>query len=158
MHLWPACAPHGAGACAIRNFILYYPDSFNPLISGDRHAFTVAVISGHPDPHHHFDCPVRPLTGSAVVNRGKVAFEISGEIPATLTRCTCYCCADRSSLYAYDDPGQFRLTTPEADIATYRWQFKIVAHNFCHNGGCGTSSDSPDLKPNASWGRQNPAR
>ena len=57
----------------------------------------------------------------------------------------------RGSLYAYYDPGQFRLTTPEADIPTYRWQSKIVAHNFCPNGGCGTFSDSPDFKPNAIW-------
>ena len=82
---------------------------------------------------------------------GKVAFEVNGEVPATLTRCTCSFCAKRGTLYAYFEPAQFRLATPEADTATYRWQSKIVAHNFCPNCGCGTFSDSPDFKPDGSW-------
>ena len=82
---------------------------------------------------------------------GKVAFEIEGEIPPTLTRCTCTFCAKRGTLYAYYEPAQFRLTTSEADSATYRWNSKMVAHNFCSNCGCGTFSDSPDFKPDKSW-------
>jgi hypothetical protein len=45
-------------------FILSSLDSFNPLFSGDRHALTAAVVFGHPDSHHHFDCPVRPIKRS----------------------------------------------------------------------------------------------
>ena len=36
-------------------------------------------------------------------------------------------------------------------MATYRWQSKMVAHNFCPNCGCGAFSDSPDFKPDKSW-------
>ena len=82
---------------------------------------------------------------------GKVAFEINGDIPATLTRCTCSFCAKRGTLYAYFEPAQFRITTSEADMATYRWQSKMVAHNFCPNCGCGTFSDSPAFKPDGTW-------
>ena len=82
---------------------------------------------------------------------GKVAFEINAEIPATLTRCTCSFCAKRGTLYAYFEPAQFRLTMPAADTATYRWQTKMVAHNFCAVCGCGTFSDSPDFKPDGRW-------
>jgi hypothetical protein len=57
----------------------------------------------------------------------------------------------RGTLYAYYEPAQFRLTTPAADVATYRWNSKKVAHNFCANCGCGTYSDSPAFKPDGSW-------
>ena len=90
-----------------------------------------------------------PITGSC--HCGKTAFEIDGEIPAKLTRCTCSLCAKRGTLYAYYEPAQFRLTTPAADVATYRWDTKTVAHNFCANCGCGTFSDSPAFKPDGSW-------
>jgi hypothetical protein len=89
------------------------------------------------------------ITGSC--HCGEVAFEIDGVIPDTLTRCTCSFCAKRGTLYAYYAPAQFRLTTKEPEGATYRWNTKMVAHNFCPNCGCGTFSDSPDFKPDGSW-------
>ena len=89
------------------------------------------------------------ITGSC--HCGKVAFAIEGEIPPKLTRCTCSFCAKRGTLYAYYEPSQFRLTTPAADGATYRWQTRTVAHNFCPNCGCGTFSDSPAFNMDKSW-------
>ena len=91
------------------------------------------------------------MTITGCCHCGKVAFEIEGEIPPTLTHCTCSFCAKRGALYAYYEPDQFRLTTPEAGSATYRWNSKMVAHNFCSNCGCGTFSDSPAFKPDGSW-------
>ena len=90
-----------------------------------------------------------PITGSC--HCGKTAFEIDDVIPAKLTRCTCSFCAKQGTLYAYYEPTQFRLTTPAADIAIYRWNTKKVAHNFCFTCGCGTFSDSPAFKPDGSW-------
>ena len=90
-----------------------------------------------------------PITGSC--HCGKTAFEVDGDIPEKLTRCTCSICAKRGTLYAYYELAQSRLTTPAADVATYRWQTKMVAHNFCPTCGCGTFSDSPDFKPDGSW-------
>ncbi len=89
------------------------------------------------------------ITGSC--HCGRTTFEIEGEIPAKLTRCTCSFCAKRGTLWAYYQPTQFRLTTPVGDIATYRWKTKMVAHNFCATCGCGTYSDSPDFKPDGTW-------
>ena len=40
---------------------------------------------------------------------GSTAFEIKGEMPASLTRCTCSYCSKRGALYAYFAPDQFRL-------------------------------------------------
>ena len=74
-----------------------------------------------------------PIAGSC--HYGKTAFEIDGAIPAKLSRCNCSFCAKRGTLYAYYEPAQFRLTTPAADVATYRWDTKTVAHNFCANCG-----------------------
>ena len=89
------------------------------------------------------------ITGSC--HCGNVAFTIEGDIPAQLTRCTCSLCAKRGTLYAYFSPSQFRLTTPEANNATYRWNTKMVAHDFCPTCGCGTFSDSPDFQPDGTW-------
>jgi hypothetical protein len=57
----------------------------------------------------------------------------------------------RTNLYAYYEPAQFHLTTPKSDLATYRWNSKLVSHHFCPNCGCGTFSDSPDFQPDGSW-------
>ena len=90
-----------------------------------------------------------PITGRC--HCGKTAFAIDGDIPFALTRCTCSFCSKRGHLYAYFEPGQFRLTTPEANLATYRWNTRMVAHHFCPECGCGTFSDSPAFQPGGSW-------
>lgn len=90
-----------------------------------------------------------PITGSC--HCGKTAFEISGDMPPALTRCTCSFCAKRGHLYAYFTPAQFRLTTPAGNFATYRWNTKLVAHHFCPHCGCGIFGDSPAFQPDGSW-------
>jgi hypothetical protein len=89
------------------------------------------------------------VTGSC--HCGKTAFDIDGDIPPELTRCTCSFCAKRGALWAYYEPAQFRLTTPAEDQATYRWNTRKVAHNFCPQCGCGTFTDSPAFQPDGSW-------
>lgn len=74
---------------------------------------------------------------------GATRFEVT-EAPAEVTRCTCSICSKRGGLWAYYTPAQFRLTTPRDQIATYRWQTRLVAHHFCPVCGCGTFGESPD--------------
>jgi hypothetical protein len=74
---------------------------------------------------------------------GATKFEVT-EAPASVTRCTCSICAKRGALWAYYTPAQFRLETPREDIATYRWQTKLVAHHFCPTCGCTTFTETPD--------------
>jgi hypothetical protein len=81
---------------------------------------------------------------------GSVAFEIDGDIPPTLTRCTCSFCSKRGHLYAYFEPSEFNATTIRGD-AVYRWRSKLVAHHFCRDCGCGTFSDSPAFGRDGSW-------
>jgi hypothetical protein len=89
------------------------------------------------------------ITGSC--HCGKTAFRIDGDIPETLTRCTCSYCSKRGALYAYYRPEQFQLVTPTENLATYRWNTKLVAHHFCGGCGCATFSDSPDFQHDGSW-------
>jgi hypothetical protein len=89
------------------------------------------------------------ITGSC--HCGENAFAIEGGIPEKLTRCTCSFCAKRGALYAYYQPGQFKLTTPADNFATYRWRTKLVAHHFCPDCGCAVLSDSPAFEPDGKW-------
>ena len=89
-----------------------------------------------------------PLTGHCHCKRN--AFEITGELPEKLTRCTCSFCSKRGLLYAYYKPAQFKVTEASSD-SIYRWQSKMVAHHFCSACGCSLYADSPDFKPDGTW-------
>src|ERR1700733_4696965 len=90
-----------------------------------------------------------PIMGSC--HCGQVSFEIDGEKPAMLTRCTCSFCSKAGRLMAYYRPDQFRLTSEPNDVGTYRWNTKQVAHHHCPTCGCNAYSDSPDYQPDGSW-------
>ena len=53
------------------------------------------------------------------------AFEVSAA-PENVTHCTCSFCSKRGSLWAYYTPSQFTLTTPEANVSTYRWGSQTI--------------------------------
>ena len=73
----------------------------------------------------------------------KTAFELT-EAPENVTQCTCSFCSKRGALWAYYSPSQFTLTTPEANLSTYRWGSKTIKHHFCGECGCGTFTETPD--------------
>jgi hypothetical protein len=81
---------------------------------------------------------------------GRNRFEVDGEIPVELTRCTCTFCRTHGNLYAYFKPVQFRLTQGDSDAA-YRWQTKMVGQHFCSACGCFIYSDSPAFQPGGEW-------
>ncbi len=89
------------------------------------------------------------ITGSC--HCGTTSFRIDGEIPATLTRCTCSFCSKRGVFWAYFKPAQFHATSAPNTDATYRWNTKLAAHHFCPECGCGTYTDTPDYQPDGSW-------
>lgn len=79
---------------------------------------------------------------------GANRFEIE-TAPESVTRCTCSICAKKGALYAYYPVDAVKFETPTS-FATYRWQSKTVAHNFCPTCGCSTYNLSPswvDFKP-----------
>ena len=81
---------------------------------------------------------------------GRTAFEIDGEMPEELTRCTSSFCSKRGHLYAYYKPDQLKVAQADSD-AVYRWNSKKVANHFCSACGCDIYADSPDFKPDGSW-------
>jgi hypothetical protein len=82
---------------------------------------------------------------------GRTRFEISGEIPPTLTRCTCSFCSKRGALYAYYRPEQFKISISVEEDGLYRWNTRLVGHHFCKHCGIPTFSDSPAFEPDGSW-------
>jgi len=54
-----------------------------------------------------------PLTGHC--HCGRNAFEVAGELPEKLTRCTCSFCSKRGHLYAYFAPSAFKATQADSD-------------------------------------------
>jgi hypothetical protein len=81
---------------------------------------------------------------------GRNTLRIDGELPATLTRCTCSFCSKRGHLYAYYKPEQLTVTQADSD-AVYRWNSKAVANHFCSACGCDLYADSPDFQQDGNW-------
>ncbi|NMM10379.1 MAG: GFA family protein [Polaromonas sp.] len=85
---------------------------------------------------------------------GKTSFEIDGNVPEQLTRCTCSFCSKRGALYAYYQPEQFQVNASTEDDEIYRWKTKLVAHHFCKNCGIPIFSDSPAFERDGSWDKK----
>jgi len=81
---------------------------------------------------------------------GKIKFEIDGDIPAQLTRCTCSYCSKHGVLFAYYTPEQFHASPAEED-GLYEWNTKTAIHHFCRACGCTTYSDSPAWQRDGTW-------
>jgi hypothetical protein len=81
---------------------------------------------------------------------GRNSFEVDGELPEALTRCTCSICSKRGALYAYFKPEQLEVTAADSD-AIYRWNTKLVSNHFCSACGCAVWVDSPAYQHDGSW-------
>jgi hypothetical protein len=81
---------------------------------------------------------------------GRNAFEVEGELPEKLTRCTCSFCSKRGALWAYYQPAQVRVIEAQSD-AVYRWRTKMVSHHFCSCCGCTVYTDSPAFQLDGTW-------
>ena len=90
------------------------------------------------------------MTLTAHCHCERIAFEIDGDLPEKLTRCTCSFCSKRGHFYAYYTPGQLTVTQADSD-AVYRWNSKKVANHFCSACGCDLYADSPAFETDGSW-------
>lgn len=82
---------------------------------------------------------------------GSSSFQIDGDLPAALTRCTCSFCAKRGALVAYYAPEQFHADAAAGTDGVYRWNTMLVAHHFCTTCGIATYSDSRAFGKDGSW-------
>ena len=87
------------------------------------------------------------VTGSC--HCGKTFFRIAGELPLSVTRCTCSICSKRGALNAYYSSEQFSVTACADRI--YRWGSQLVSSHFCAECGCATYDESPAFAPDGSW-------
>lgn len=55
------------------------------------------------------------MTLTAHCHCGRTTFEIDGEVPEKLTRCTCSFCSKRGHFYASYTPGQLTVTQADSD-------------------------------------------
>lgn len=65
---------------------------------------------------------------------GKVAFEVEGEIDQAMA-CNCSICRRKGSLMWFVPRTQLRLSTPDENAATYRFNTHRIAHRFCPTCG-----------------------
>ena len=78
---------------------------------------------------------------------GKVAFEVEGDF-ATAIECNCSMCRRKGSLLAFTPMENFRLTTPAADVSTYRFNKHVIDHHFCAACGVAPYSEGKDPQGN----------
>ncbi len=68
---------------------------------------------------------------------GRVAFEVDGEL-VEAGECNCSICTKKAYLHWIVEPHQFRLLTPETNLASYSFNTKTARHYFCP--ACGVAS------------------
>jgi hypothetical protein len=94
------------------------------------------------------------MTLSAHCHCGRNAFEIDGELPEKLTRCTCSFCSKRGHLYAYYKPAQLKITEANSD-GIYRWRSKNRSEPFLHCLRLRSLRRQSGLSTRRKLGRQN---
>ncbi|WKB51422.1 GFA family protein [Eleftheria terrae] len=75
---------------------------------------------------------------------GRIAFEVEGEL-GDVMECNCSHCQRKGFLLWFVGRDQFRLTTPEDQIATYLFNKHVIRHRFCAN--CGTQPFGEGVDP-----------
>ena len=74
---------------------------------------------------------------------GRIAFTLDGEIGQVID-CNCSICRCKGSLLAFFPRSAMRLSTPEADIATYTFNTHAIRHRFCPVCGVGPFGEGTD--------------
>jgi hypothetical protein len=65
---------------------------------------------------------------------GRIAFEVDGT-PEQVIECNCSHCSRKGYLLWFVPRERLTLKTPETDLATYRFNKKVIAHHFCPTCG-----------------------
>lgn len=66
---------------------------------------------------------------------GRIAFEAEGELTQAI-ECNCSHCSRKGYLLWFLPRAQFRLKTPQAELASYTFNKHVIRHQFCPNCGC----------------------
>ncbi|MDH4582982.1 GFA family protein [Pseudomonas sp. BN415] len=79
---------------------------------------------------------------------GKIAFEVEGTLEQAM-ECNCSLCSRRGYLLWFVPREHLRLSTPESDLSTYRFNRMHIAHHFCAHCGCAPYGEACDPKGKA---------
>ena len=66
---------------------------------------------------------------------GRVTFEVEGALTEVL-ECNCSHCSRKGYLLWFVPGAQFRLTSPEENHSTYKFNKHVINHHFCPTCGC----------------------
>ncbi len=78
---------------------------------------------------------------------GRISFTVEGEFTSGMD-CNCSMCRRRGGLLAFVPRTALTLLTPEADMATYRFNKHVIDHHFCPV--CGISPFGEGKAPDGS--------
>ncbi|KFN50451.1 GFA family protein [Arenimonas composti] len=78
---------------------------------------------------------------------GRITFEVDGEIDSGLS-CNCSMCHRRGSVLWFVPHAALRLSTPEADAASYTFNKHTIAHRFCATCGIHVWGEGEDPQGN----------
>ncbi|WP_372013003.1 GFA family protein [Pseudoxanthomonas sp. 10H] len=81
---------------------------------------------------------------------GRIAYEVEvGDGIAEVYDCNCSMCRRRGGLLWFAPRDALQLTTPESDLATYRFNKQHLAHHHCTVCGIAPFSEGSDRKTGA---------
>ena len=86
------------------------------------------------------------MTHTGNCHCGQVSFEVEGE-PEQVMECNCSHCSRKGLLLWFVPREQFRLTTPEENLASYTFNRHAIQHRFCPD--CGTQPFAFGKDPSA---------
>jgi hypothetical protein len=95
---------------------------------------------------HPEDKPMTTHRGNC--HCGQVTFEVDGEVDSALAS-HCSNCSRRGSLLWFVPRHALRLTTPEANLASYTFNKHVIKHRFCPRCGMHPFGEGTDPKGNA---------
>lgn len=82
---------------------------------------------------------------------GAVTFVVDADVPTEAIECNCSHCRAKGLLLAFVPSSQFRLTSGEANLRSYKFNTHRIDHKFCTTCGVeafayGTSPDGADTR------------
>ena len=78
---------------------------------------------------------------------GRIAFEVEGDIKSAMA-CNCSMCQRKGTLMWFVPRDALRLTTPESNLATYKFNKHVISHHFCPVCGIHPYGEGTDPKGN----------
>jgi hypothetical protein len=79
---------------------------------------------------------------------GKIAFEVEGDLEQVI-QCNCSICSKRGFLLWFLPRANFRLLTPQENLATYTFNKHKIKHHFCQKCGCAPFGEATNPKGEA---------